>query len=146
MISQTAEYALRASLFLAARADSGPASAVEVAEATRVSVLYLQKILRKLARHGILTVSRGNGGGFALARAPTSVSVLDILRASDMHIPRIEECPLGIKGHQGLCCLHRLLDADMARSEEMYATTTIADLLNCERGVRPLCAPSRGHH
>ena len=141
MISQTSEYALRASLFLAMRPPEQPASAHEIAEATRVPVGYLQKVLRMMSRHGILTAHRGTGGGFALAKVPSAISVLDILHASDSQIQRIERCPLGIKGHTRLCSLHRMLDAEMARTERTFAATSLADLLDGEGGVRPLCDP-----
>jgi len=141
MISQTSEYALRAALYLAARSDPGLASAHEISEATRVPVGYLQKILRMLSRHGILEAHRGTNGGFSLAKVPSAISVLDILNASDTTIPRIERCPLGIKGHTSLCALHRMLDAEMARSERTFAATTLADLLDGDGGIRPLCDP-----
>jgi Rrf2 family protein len=139
MISQTSEYALRAALCLAIRSDESPASAHEIAEAVRVPVGYLQKILRMLARNGILHAQRGTNGGFSLAKVPTAISVLDILKASDTEIQRITRCPLGIKGHTSLCSLHRMLDEEMARAERTFATTTLADLLDGEGGVRPLC-------
>ncbi|GIK18484.1 MAG: Rrf2 family transcriptional regulator [Leptolyngbya sp. PLA2] len=139
MISQTAEYALRAAVFLASRATDSPASAQEIAEATRVPVGYLQKILRTLAKHDLLTAHRGTNGGFALAKVPSAISVLDILRASDTPIQRIERCPLGIKGHTTLCTLHRLLDAELARAERTFASTSLSDLLDGNGGIRPLC-------
>lgn len=139
MISQTSEYALRAAVFLASRDEDSPASAQEISEATRVPVGYLQKILRMLSRHDLLTAHRGTRGGFALAKVPTAISVLDILEASDTQIQRIERCPLGIQGHTSLCSLHRMLDAEMARSERTFAATSLADLLDGEGGVRPLC-------
>lgn len=139
MISQTAEYALRAAVFLAAQDSGKPAAAQEISEATRVPVGYLQKILRMLSRHDILTATRGTGGGFALAKVPTAISVLDILNATDNQIARIERCPLGIKGHTRLCPLHRLLDTEMARAEHTFAATSIADLLDGTGGIRPLC-------
>ncbi len=139
MISQTSEYALRAAVFLAIRADDTPASAQEISEAVRVPVGFLQKILRMLARQGILTARRGANGGFALAKVPSAISVLDVLRASETEIPRITRCPLGIKGHTSLCSLHRLLDDELARAERTFASTTIEDLLDGSGGVRPLC-------
>jgi len=139
MISQTSEYALRAVLFLAARPENTPASAQEISESVRVPVGYLQKILRMLARHDILTAQRGTGGGFALAKVPTAISVLEVLRASDTHIQRIERCPLGIEGHTRLCSLHRMLDSEIERAERTFASTSLADLLDGEGGVRPLC-------
>lgn len=142
MISQTSEYALRAALYLAARPGHAPASAQEISEATRVPVGYLQKVLRMLSRHGILTAHRGTGGGFALAKVPTAISVLDVLRASDTQIQRIERCPLGIKGHTRLCSLHRMLDEELARTERTFASTSLGDLLDGAGGVRPLCDPT----
>lgn len=142
MISQTSEYALRAAIFLAARSNDSPASAHEIAEAVRVPVGYLQKILRMLARDGILVAQRGTNGGFSLAKVPTAVSILDILNASDTEIQRITRCPLGIKGHTQLCSLHRMLDNEMARAERTFASTTLADLLDGEGGIRPLCDPN----
>lgn len=139
MITQTSEYALRAVVFLSMRKENTPAAASEISEATRVPVGYLQKILRMLARGGILTAQRGTGGGFALAKVPTAISVLEVLLASDTQIARIERCPLGIEGHTSLCGLHRLLDAEMARAERTFASTSIADLIDGDGGVRPLC-------
>ena len=141
MISQTSEYALRAAVFLATRADETPASAQEISEAVRVPVGYLQKILRMLARHDILVAQRGTNGGFYLAKVATAISILDVLNASDTNIQRITGCPLGIKGHTSLCALHRLLDDEFARTEKTFAATTLADLLDGEGGVRPLCDP-----
>jgi Rrf2 family protein len=139
LISQTAEYALRAALYLAARPSDRPASASEIAEATQVPVRYLQRVLRMLARHELLTAQRGTGGGFALAKVPSAISVLDVLHASDMQIPRIQRCPLGIPGHRRLCALHRMLDAEMARSEQTFSATTLADLLDGSGDNRPMC-------
>jgi len=141
MISQTSEYALRAAVFLSNRPDDRPASAHEIAEAVRVPVGYLQKVLRMLARNGILVAQRGTHGGFALAKVPTAISVLDVLKASETEIQRIERCPLGIKGHTSLCSLHRMLDDEMARAERTFASTSLADLLDGTGGVRPLCDP-----
>ena len=66
MISQTAEYALRAAVHLAANPDSGPAAAKDIADAVQVPVGYLQKVLRMLCRHDLLIASRGATGGFVL--------------------------------------------------------------------------------
>lgn len=126
-------------MYLASRSDSSPASAQDISQATNVSVGYLQKILRGLARGGILTAQRGSGGGFALAKVPSAISVLDVLRASDTPSARIETCPLGIKGHTRLCSLHRMLDNELARTESVFASTTIADLLEETDGISPLC-------
>ena len=105
MISQTAEYALRAIVFLARNTDRAfPAR--EIAEATKVPSGYMSKVLQSLARAKMVSSQRGLGGGFVLASDPASITMLSVLKATDESLERIEECPLGMKGHENLCALH----------------------------------------
>jgi DNA-binding IscR family transcriptional regulator len=92
-----------------------------------------------LARANILTAQRGSGGGFALAKVPTAIRVLDVLNATDSGVSRIERCPLGIVGHTRLCALHQMLDEQVARAEQVFAMTSIASLLAGVDDIRPLC-------
>ena len=139
MISQTAEYALRAVVHLAAREENRPASAQEISRATKVPVGYLQKILRMLARADLLTAQRGSGGGFALAKVSSAICILDVLNATDSAISRIEHCPLGIEGHVRLCALHRTLDEQIARTEQIFSATSIASLVEDIGDSPPIC-------
>jgi len=139
MINQTGEYALRAVVFLGQRSSAQSVSAQEIAEGTKVPVGYLQKILRMLSRTGILNAQRGTGGGFALAKLPSAISILDVLRAVDSGVSRIERCPLGIPGHMKLCALHGLIDAQLANTERVFASTSVQDILNNLTENRPLC-------
>lgn len=77
MLSQTAEYALRAVLFLADR--GGPATVDEIAERVEVPRNYLSKTLHRLAREGVLASSRGKGGGFRLAVDPHRLTLLRVV-------------------------------------------------------------------
>lgn len=83
MLSQTAEYALRAVLYLADREDAGPASVDELAERLEVPRNYLSKILHRLAREGVLVSARGKGGGFRLAGDPHGLSLLQVVGPFD---------------------------------------------------------------
>lgn len=146
MVSQTSEYALRAVIHLA-RLGGGPAVTQDVAAATRIPAGYLHKILRMLARDGILRGQRGIGGGFALARTPERITVLDVLAASDGGLERITRCPIGEPGHEPLCALHRLLNSANDAVEDIFRRTTIRDLLRSGRGAGALCtvrSKSRG--
>lgn len=145
MISQTAEYALRAMLCLAAR--NGVASGTSaIAESTRVPAGYLSKVLQALARRGLVISTSGRRGGFRLARSATEVSVLDVIQAV-APFARIRKCPLGIGSHDGqLCPLHRRLDEAMESFEKAFAAVTIAELLQEGHGSLPLCESSGGGH
>lgn len=128
MISQTAEYALRAVVFLAENAESGQTTE-QIAKATKISAPYLSKVLQQLSRAHIVQSQRGLRGGFTLRQTADDLSVLDVVNAVDP-IERIKECPLGLDAHAlKLCALHRRLDEATALVEKAFAQTTIADLL-----------------
>ena len=138
MISQTAEYALRAVVWLAGH----PAAAMGtpgIAKITRVPPGYLSKVLQVLRRAGLVVSNAGRGGGFRLARPASKVTVLDVVNAVDP-IRRIEQCPLGLKAHTGtLCPLHRRLDRAIGLMEQAFAESTIAELLPEADEEAPLC-------
>lgn len=142
MFSQTAEYALRAAMYLASQ-DGMPRTTQEIAQATKVKIAYLSKVMQSLGRHGLVLSQRGLHGGFTLARPADELTVLDILMAVDP-IQRIRSCPLGIKGHINLCPLHRRLDNAMKLVEDALSKSTLAELLaEPERGrgiPLPLCS------
>ncbi len=127
MISQTCEYALRSIVFLAEHADQ-PQTIREVASATGVPSEYLAKVLANLKRAGIAQAKRGLHGGYTLAVAPERLTILDVINAVDP-IQRIRQCPIGRSDHVGLCPLHRRLDEALARIEQSFAATTVAEIL-----------------
>lgn len=141
MISQTSEYALRAVVYLAT-IGGGPATTQEIAAATRVPAGYLSKVLRILAKAGLLVAQRGVGGGFALSRSPDAITALDVLQAADSWMSRITECPLGIPGHTTLCSLHKLIDDVIAQTEQAFEAVTIQNLIQDPRTTRSLCKPA----
>ncbi len=56
-------------------------SATELAEETGVPLPTAQKLMQRLAAAGLLTGTRGAGGGYALARDVTAISLADIVEA-----------------------------------------------------------------
>jgi Rrf2 family transcriptional regulator, nitric oxide-sensitive transcriptional repressor len=138
MISQTAEYALRAVVMLGSNS-ARPQTTHEIAEQTRVPAGYLSKVLQALGRAGVVEAQRGLHGGFVLARPLDQLTILDVINAVDP-IKRIEHCPLGIAAHGNrLCSLHRRLDQGIAQIEALFKGTTVGQLLAEENVSRPLC-------
>lgn len=128
MFSQTVEYALRAVAHLT---DHTPQARTtdQVAEATMVPKAYLSKVLQSLVAAGIVHSRRGIGGGMALAKPPTELTILEVVNAVDP-IQRINECPIGRDDHAALLCpLHRRLDAALASVEQAFRETTLADVI-----------------
>lgn len=138
MISQTAEYALRAIVHLASNAGA-PQTNRQIAESTHVPMPYLSKVLQGMARAGLIQSQRGLHGGFTLKRPPSELTVYEVVQAVDP-IERIRTCPLGIKSHGvHLCPLHRRLDDAMALVEQSFRDSSIQDLLDVPAASRPLC-------
>lgn len=137
MISQTAEYALRAMVALATSRNA--LTSREIAEDAKVPVDYLAKILRLLARAELVRAQRGRHGGFETARPTNQLTVLEVVSAVDP-VQRIKTCPLGLAAHgENLCPLHRAID-DAARSvEEAFRATTIHSLIDHEVCKGAMC-------
>lgn len=128
MISQTAEYAMRAVVFLAERPETA-FPIPKIAEATQVPAQYLAKVMQDLARQGVVVSRRGVKGGYALVRAAHDVTLLEIVQAVDP-IRRITTCPLGLKAHERqLCSLHARIDRACAQFEDAFGDTTLGALL-----------------
>lgn len=138
MISQTVEYALRAAVSLAAYRDA-PLTTRQLAELTQVPAGYLSKVMQLLVDAKIVTSQRGLGGGFALARGPEQLSLLNVVNAVEP-LQRIRSCPLKLVSHSvRLCSLHQRLDEALASIESVFAETTLAELAADRRDERPLC-------
>jgi Rrf2 family protein len=82
-LSKKADYALIAMKHLAIRPDAASASAREIAEQYDIPVELMAKVLQRLARRGLVTSHQGTRGGYRLARAPSVISVADIIQAID---------------------------------------------------------------
>lgn len=130
IISDVAEYALRAVVWLAQEDRAGGKfKHREIAEGTQAAPGYLIKSLQSLVKVGILSAQRGSMGGFSLVKDARELTVLEVVNAVDP-IERILVCPLGLKSHGScLCPMHRQLDNAMEAIETSLKGSTIQDLL-----------------
>ncbi|MBV8486634.1 MAG: Rrf2 family transcriptional regulator [Planctomycetaceae bacterium] len=143
MISQTAEYALRAAVVLGSQPDR-PMTTQEVARVSRVPGGYLSKVLQALGRAGLVEARRGLRGGYVLTRPLDKLTVYDVIQAVDP-LKRIRDCPLRLQAHsQRLCSLYQKLDDAIALLENYFKQTTISALLKEQSAVKPgpLCESS----
>jgi Rrf2 family protein len=129
MLSQTVEYALRATLFIARRSPE-PVRVPEIAAAVNAPANYLAKILGNLARAGVLQSARGPGGGFRLVEPPTAVSLATVVAVFDGDEAR--RCLLGhgICGQNPSCTAHAKWGPIAHAVDAFFAQTTLHDLLS----------------
>jgi Rrf2 family nitric oxide-sensitive transcriptional repressor len=138
MFSQTVEYALRAVVHLA-DASPSPRTTEQIAAATLVPKAYLSKVIQGLCRARIVQSKRGIGGGIALVKSPSKLTILDVVNAVEP-IARIRQCPLGLKTHGlRLCPLHKRMDSALAMVEAAFRDTTLAEVLAEPSSSHPLC-------
>ena len=137
MLPKTAEYALRAAVWMGRKMDQ-PQSADRLAEATKVPRRYLHKVLQDLVQAGLVRSQPGPGGGYALAKSPAKISILDVVNAV-APLERIHQCPLGLPSHTRLCPLHKELDSVYAATEKALGRVTIEGVLQSTSTILPLC-------
>ena len=78
-----AKYGLRALAALAKEHGNGPILISDIASTESIPHKFLELILLDLKRKGILQSKRGKGGGYALSRPPSRISVGEVIRALD---------------------------------------------------------------
>jgi FeS assembly SUF system regulator len=79
-------------------------TAPQLAEDTQVPQPTVAKVLKALARGGVLTSHRGANGGYTLARAPAAITMLEVLRALEGPVS-LTDC---VDGAEGDCNVERL--------------------------------------
>ena len=83
-LSARTEYAAIAVLELARRWDSGePVRIRDICEAHRIPSGFLVQILLQMKSAGIVTSTRGAGGGYQLGRDPSEITLDDVRRVVD---------------------------------------------------------------
>ncbi|MEM8758527.1 MAG: Rrf2 family transcriptional regulator [Planctomycetota bacterium] len=133
MLSQTAEYALRAVASLAASGDRLVPTA-ELAKAADVPMPYLAKVLQQLAAADLIKGRRGVGGGYMLNRSHEEISLFDIINAVNaVRVPgENAQADDAAETDPVLGSLERVVREATTSAISVYQTVTIADL-SCQQ-------------
>ncbi|MEQ1690007.1 MAG: Rrf2 family transcriptional regulator [Gemmatimonas sp.] len=83
-ITTWAEYGLICALHLARRAGTGPVTGRDIAAREQLPADYVEQILLRMRRAGVVDSTRGARGGYELARDPSSISVREVIQASEL--------------------------------------------------------------
>ena len=89
-LSTKGRYGLRAVLDLAVHADEEAVALSQIAERQEISMNYLEQLIAKLKKAGIVNSTRGAQGGYMLAAPAEDISVGDILRALEGDLNPVE--------------------------------------------------------
>jgi Rrf2 family transcriptional regulator, iron-sulfur cluster assembly transcription factor len=138
------EYSLIISIHLAKRGrmGGGPVAARELADTERLPADYVEQILLRLRRAGLVQSVRGAKGGYFLARNPGGISVRDVMAASEhqtfeincaTHPVDADRCNSG-----STCSIRPVWYALQQRVDELLASISLADLMKQETEVQEL--------
>ena len=97
-LTRTSDYGIVLMAHLAGCSDRAPHNAREVAADAQLPLPMVSKILKALARQGLLVSHRGAKGGYSLARRPEEISAADMITALEGPIG-LTECTV----HPGHC-------------------------------------------
>ena len=130
MLNQSAEYALRATLYMAAQGSRKAYKATALAEALGVPPNYLSKILHALVRTKVLTSERGPTGGYRLAVAPSRLP-LERAISPFQELKHRGPCLLGDRAcnHNDPCAAHQRWGQMTDVFMSFIRNTTLADML-----------------
>lgn len=98
-LSTKGRYGLRALIDLALYSESEAVSISSISAREDISVSYLEQLVAKLKKAGLVKSIRGAGGGYQIARPVDTISVGDILRALEGSLDAVD-CP-GTEGTDG---------------------------------------------
>lgn len=89
-LSTKGKYGLRAFIDLAVCGESEPVSLTCIAQRQDISVSYLEQLMAKLKKAGLVRSVRGVNGGYSIARPADEISVGDVLRALEGDLVPVE--------------------------------------------------------
>src|ERR1700730_389706 len=90
MFSTKAEYGVRVMVDLARRGGAEPLALAEIAEAEGLPLAYLEHLVARLRRAGLVESRRGAHGGYLLAREPAQITMAEVVQALEGGIAPIE--------------------------------------------------------
>lgn len=130
MLSTGAQYAVSALIALAKEEEGHMISAADLAQPLNCPAAYLSQILSKLKPYGIVGSKRGMNGGVYLDRAPSDITILEVVTAID-GTGFFDNCFLGIAkcGAIEPCPFHDTWAEKRDQIKSWMAKTTFDDVI-----------------
>ena len=145
LYSTACGYAIRALTHLAGQPTEGFRQLRDIARAEAIPAAFLGKILQDLVRGGLLSSSKGPGGGYALARRAAAITLLAVTDVID-GTADLEGCASGLGrcSDDMPCPQHERFKPLRVAIKRYLATTTVADMAQALAEKRALLARTRG--
>ncbi|MGI8631926.1 MAG: RrF2 family transcriptional regulator [Solirubrobacterales bacterium] len=147
IFSTKAEYGVRLMVELGRQAGASPVPLSAVASAEQLPVAYLEHLVARLRKAGLVESTRGAHGGYRLARPATELRMDEVVLALEGEIAPMD-CLTDDGSGRVLCC-HTDHDEDAACATKLLWTrvhggmlralqgTTLAELVEFSGGATP---------
>ena len=90
MFSTKSEYGVRVMVELARRGGDEPVALAEIAEHEGLPLAYLEHLVARLRRAGLIESRRGAHGGYLLAREPAEITMAEVVEVLEGRIAPVE--------------------------------------------------------
>jgi FeS assembly SUF system regulator len=135
-LSRMTDYGIVLLAHLASERDGGaealaPRNARELAAQVDLPLPVVSKVLKQLARGGILESHRGAKGGFSLTRRPEDLSVAELVTALDGPVA-LTQCVVdpGLCDHESTCAVRSPWQVINRVVENALSEVSLADLVS----------------
>ncbi len=130
-LSTKGQYGVRAMYEIAKGYPETPVTIKEISEKQDVSVAYLEQILNKLRKAGLIKSIKGPGGGYLLEKRPEEVSIAAILNELEGPVA-LTSCLDPEEGcvRVDSCVTHLLWKALGEKVEAFLKTITLKNLVS----------------
>jgi Rrf2 family iron-sulfur cluster assembly transcriptional regulator len=129
-ITRQADYAVRSMIHLAELPlNNDRVSTATISKAEAIPLPFLTKVISRLATAGLVTTSRGMGGGVSLARPPEEITLLQVVEAVDGPIV-LNHCLLrsGTCEREPFCAAHDVWDEVQTHFVQELNAVTMREL------------------
>nr|WP_165247547.1 Rrf2 family transcriptional regulator [Adlercreutzia sp. ZJ141] len=133
-ISTKTRYGMRLMIDLAQHWGAGRVALRDIAERQEISKKYMEQVVAPLVSAGLLHVTRGNQGGYELARDPRQITCADIMTATEDGLGLLDCANGALACPRDSFCLSKDIWLGLERVMADYlASITLQDVL--ERGA-----------
>ena len=126
-------YAVTAMLDLALHAGDRPISLAEISARQEISLSYLEQLFSRLRRSGLVTSTRGPGGGYRVSRPLSAVPVSEIIVAVNESVDATQCAGKENCHSHGRCLTHDLWEGLSEQIEEFLSSVSLQDLIDRQR-------------
>ncbi len=135
-LTRKSDYSVRAMIYIARRHGDGPCPARHIASEMAIPYKYLTQLLPPLVSEELLAVKHGPAGGYALARPPPEISLLDVMEITEGEAS-VDQCALtdGPCDWEDTCPIHDTWAQAQAVLAQVLGGTSLAELAEIDAAI-----------